>query len=91
MYYVVHFLFNLFRTTIHLGTHAHLVFDGKCMEPFKEMENMVAKEVLCMPNATSSTMTLLMSKTFLFRHLFNENGQSIVELLKGDKFNETLL
>jgi hypothetical protein len=91
MYYVVHFLFNLSRTTIHLGTHVHLVFDGKCMEAFKEMENMVAKEVLCMPNAMSSIMTLVVSKTFLFCHLFNEIGQGIVELLKGDKFNETLL
>jgi hypothetical protein len=84
-------MFNLSRAAIHLGIHAHLVYDGKCMEPFKEMENMVAKEVLHMPNAMSSTMTLVVNKTFMFCFLFNENGQGIVELLKGDKFNETLL
>ncbi len=91
LYCVVHFMFNLSRAAIHLGIHAHLVYDGKCMEPFKEMENMVAKEVLHMPNAMSSTMTLVVNKTFMFCFLFNENGQGIVELLKGDKFNETLL
>jgi hypothetical protein len=52
---------------------------------------MVAKEVLCMLNAMSSTMTLIVSKMFLFCHLFDENGQGIVELLKRDRFNETLL
>jgi len=72
---VVHFLFNISKIAIHLGTHVHFVSDGKCMEPLKEVKNMVAKEVLCMPNATSSTMTLVVSKTFLFCHLFNENGQ----------------
>ncbi len=91
MYYVIHFLFNLSRATIHCGTHTHLVSNGKCMEPFKEMENMVGKEVLRMLNVTSSMMTLVVNKKFLCRHLFNENVQGIIELLKGDKFNETFL
>ncbi len=52
---------------------------------------MVVKEVLCMPNVRSSVISLVVSKTFLFHHLFNEDGQGIVKLLKGDKLNETLL
>ncbi len=55
------------------------------------MKNMVAKEVLRMANVTSFVIALIVSKTFLSSHLFNENGQGTNELLKGDKFNETLL
>jgi len=32
-----------------------------------------------------------MSKAFLFHHLFNEDGKGLVELLKGEKLNQTLL
>jgi hypothetical protein len=34
---------------------------------------------------------LVVSNTFLSRHLFNEGGQFTIKLLKGGKFNETLL
>jgi hypothetical protein len=36
-------------------------------------------------------LNLVVSNTFLFRCYFNEAGQCIVKLLKGGKFNETLL
>jgi hypothetical protein len=55
------------------------------------MKNTVVKKVLCTPNATSSIISLVVNKTFLSDHLFNEDGQVIIELLKGDKLNETVL
>jgi hypothetical protein len=52
---------------------------------------MVIDKVCCTPTATFFTIALFMSKTFLSRHLFNEDGQGLVELLKGKKLNQTLL
>jgi hypothetical protein len=91
MYYVVHSLSDLSRATIHLGTHAHHVFEGKCNEYFKEMKIMVTKEVLCTPNSISFVISLAVSKTFLSHHLFNEDGEVHVELLKGEKLNQAML
>jgi len=66
MYYVVHSLSDLLKAAIHLGTHAHHVYEGKCNEYFEEMKIMVAKEVLCTPNSTSFVISLVVNKMFLF-------------------------
>ncbi len=52
---------------------------------------MVAEEVMRMPNATSFVISLAISKTLLSRHLFNEDGEVPMELLKGEKLNQTTL
>jgi hypothetical protein len=52
---------------------------------------MVVKKVLCTPIATSSVISLVVNKTFLFDHLFNEDGQGTIELLKGDKLIQAML
>jgi hypothetical protein len=52
---------------------------------------MVVDEVYHTPTATSLTISLSMSKIFLFHHLFNEDGKGPMELLKGEKLNQTLL
>ncbi len=43
----------------------------------------------CMPNSTSFAISLVVNKTFLY-HLFNENGEGPIELMKGEKFNQTM-
>jgi hypothetical protein len=91
MYYVVHKFPNLSRAMIHLGTHAHLVVDGKCRESFQGMKNMVVEEVCRTPIATTLVIVLTMNKTFLFCRLFNEDGEGHVELLKAEKLDQTLL
>jgi hypothetical protein len=91
MYYVVHKFPNLSRVTIHLGTHLHLFIEGMCRKFFQEMKNMVADEVCHMTIATSLTIVLFISKTFLSCHLFNEDEEGHVELFKGEKLNQTLL
>ncbi len=52
---------------------------------------MVAKEVLCMPNATSFTISLVANKRFLYHHLFNDYWEGPIEFFKGEKLNQTLL
>jgi hypothetical protein len=52
---------------------------------------MVANKVCCTPIATFLAIVLSTSKTFLFHHLFNKDGQGHVELLKGEKLNQMLL
>ncbi len=90
MYYV-HKFSNLSSTTIHLGTHPHLVTKGMCKEYVQEMENTIAYEVYCTLTTTSSTTVLSARKTFLFCHLFHGDGKGLVELLKGKKLNQKLL
>jgi len=55
------------------------------------MKNMVVKEVCCMPISTTLAITLSTSKMFFYRHLFNEDGEGPVEVLKGEKLDQTLL
>ncbi len=55
------------------------------------MKNMVADEVCHMPTTITSTIVLFTSKTFLSYHLFNEDGEGLVELFKGEKLNQILL
>jgi len=55
------------------------------------MKNMVVEEVCCMPISTTLAITLSTSKTFLSCHLFNEDGEGHVEVLKGEKLYQTLL
>jgi hypothetical protein len=43
-----------------------------------------------MRNSTSFAITLVVNKTFLYHHLFNENGEGPIELLKGEKFDQTM-
>jgi len=91
MCYVVHSLFDLSRATINLKTHAHPIYERKCTESLEKMKSMVAEEVLHMPNVTSFVISLATSKTFLSHHLFNEDGEVPMELLKGEKLNQAML
>ncbi len=52
---------------------------------------MVTYEVYHMPTTTFSYIVLSMNKSFLFHHLFNEDGESLMEFLEGEKLNQMLL
>ncbi len=52
---------------------------------------MVAGKVVRMPDATSFAISLAVSKMFLFHQVFNEDGESLMEFLKGEKVNQTML
>jgi len=91
MYYVVHSLFDLSKVAIHLSTYAHPIFEVKCRKAFEEMKKMVIEEVLRMPTTTSLAIALVVIRTFLSHHLFNEDGEGPMEFLKGEKLNQTML
>ncbi len=90
IYYVVHSSSDLSKVAIHLKTHEHLISEGKCIKAFKEMKSMVIEFFLHMPNVASSTISLAASTMFLFRHLFNEDGEVPMEVLKDGKLNQTM-
>jgi hypothetical protein len=50
---------------------------------------MVVDEVCHTPTTITSTIVLFMSKTFLFYHLSNEDGEGLVEFFEGEKLNQT--
>jgi hypothetical protein len=52
---------------------------------------MVVDEVYHTPTTTTSTITLFTNKTFFSHHLFNEDGQSPIELFKGETLDQMLL
>jgi len=52
---------------------------------------MVVDKVCCTLIATTLAITLFVSKTFLSRHLFNEDGKGPMELFKGEKLDQMLL
>jgi hypothetical protein len=61
------------------------------MESFQAMKNMVAEEVCPTPIVITSTIVLSMNKIFLSHHLFNKDGEGPMEVLKGEKLDQTLL
>jgi hypothetical protein len=54
------------------------------------MKNMVAKEVVRMPNVTFFAISLVVSKMFLFHHIFNEDGEVPMEFLNSE-LNQAML
>ncbi len=75
MYYVIHRLDTLSRATIHFNTHVYLIANDKCREALEKIKGLIKVEVFCTPNA----IALIANKTFLFHHLFNEDGEGLVE------------
>jgi hypothetical protein len=63
------------QTTIHLDTHDHFVVEGWSGEVFDQVKSLVQKEVPHTLEVTTLAITLATSKTFLFTHLLNEDGE----------------
>ncbi len=70
---------------IHLKVHKHLVVDGKCRESMDETKRLIIEEVNRMPDVKISTISLNASKTFLAKHLLDDNGNGIMEFLHGEQ------
>jgi hypothetical protein len=66
---------------IHLGTHDHLVVDGRCKEVINQVKALVHEKVSCTLSITSSTIALATSKMNLSQHLLNEDGEGRQTLL----------
>jgi len=51
---------------------------------------LVENEVCCTPSVKNSTTGFFMSKSFLSQHLFNEDGDDPIKLLKGEHLNKVM-
>jgi hypothetical protein len=49
---------------------------------------MVRKEVDQTPNTNAFAITLASNKTFLFKHLLNDDSEGPMELMKGKKIHK---
>jgi len=47
-------------------------------------------EVFHTPSTKTSTITMARSKTFLTKQLLNEDGEGLMEFLKGDKLHQVM-
>jgi hypothetical protein len=70
---------------INLGTHDHHVAEGMCRIVVEQIKALVQEEVSC-----KLAISLATSKTFLFKHLLNEDGDRPIEPLKGDKLHQMM-
>ncbi len=87
MYYIMHKQENLIWTTIHLGTHDHLVVEGHSRKVVDQVKSLVEGEVSYTMGVSALTIMLVASKTFLSKHFLNEDGGGLVEVLKGKKLH----
>ncbi len=83
-----HKLQSLTWTSIHFGMHIHLVAHGKCWKITCQIKDMVRKEVNQTPNTNAFVITLASNKTFLFKHLLNDDNEGHIELLKGKRLHK---
>lgn len=90
IYYVVHKQVNLIHAVIHLGTHGHRIINGRCRKVIQQVKLLVEEEVFCTPLATMLVIVLATSKTFLFEHQLNKDGDGPIELLQGNKFTQVM-
>jgi hypothetical protein len=75
---------------IQLGTHYHLVVNGRCKELVPQVKLLFHEEVLHSPSITNYKITLATSKIFMSMHLLYEDGDNPVELLQGDDLNKMM-
>jgi len=71
--------------TIHLGVHKHLVVDGKWKESMDKTKRLNTKEIDCTPVTKIFVNSLSAKKTFLAKHLLDDSGNGMVELLHSEQ------
>jgi len=57
---------------------------------FEQVKSLVEKEAFYTLGFTALAIALATSKTFLFEHLLNKDGQGLVEVHKGDKLCQVM-
>jgi hypothetical protein len=82
IYYVVHKLPKIIKTTIHFIIKHHVV-DDKCKESMDKTKRLIVEEVDHTPNVKISTISLVVNGTLLVTHLLDDSGDDIMELLNG--------
>jgi hypothetical protein len=82
---------NLIQVMIHLGTHDHLMVEGRCSEVVEQAKALLHEDVFHISSIISSTINVLVaSKMFMSQQLFNEDGDRLVKPLKGNKLCQVM-
>ncbi len=55
---------------------------------FNQVKSLIEGKAFRTLGVTMSTIALVVSKTFLSKHLLNEDGQGLVEVFKGEKLRQ---
>ncbi len=59
--------------------------DSKCRESMVKTKRLNTKEVGCTPDTKLFVMSLSANKTFLVKHLLDDSGDGMVELLHNEQ------
>ncbi len=73
IYYVVHRLQSMSKTTIHLGVHNHPIADGKCRVFIKETRRLITEEVDHTPDVKISSISFNARKSFFVSYLLDDS------------------
>jgi len=68
----------------------HPMVEGHSKKVLDQVKSMVEEEASRTLGATTSAIPLTTSKTFLLKHLLNEDGEGLVEVLKDDKLCQVM-
>jgi hypothetical protein len=61
-----------------------------CKDVLEEIKVLVEGQVSHTPKGKISTIILNASKAFLAHHLFNEDGEGLMEILQGEKLDKVI-
>jgi hypothetical protein len=64
--------------------------EGHSIEVFEQVKSLVKEETFCTLGAIMLAIALVVGRTFISEHLLNEDGQGLVEILKGDKLHQVM-
>jgi hypothetical protein len=81
---------SMSKATILFANQGHLVVVGMDRGSLQEIKALAQGEVFHTPNAKNFVIALATSKMYFVQHLFNEDGDGLVEHLKGDKFHKVM-
>jgi hypothetical protein len=70
--------------------HEHHVREGMCKESLEEIKLLVEGQVSHTLDDKIFAISLNVSKAFLAHHLFNDNGEGLVEILQGEKLDKVM-
>jgi hypothetical protein len=68
----------------------HLVVKGHSREIVVQVKSLVKEKMSHTPWATPSTIVLVASNFFLSKHLLNEDGKGLMEVLKGANLHQVM-
>jgi hypothetical protein len=82
IYYILPKNVLMFHAYIHFGLHNHPIAKGDYRESMEVVKKLIIDEVMWMPNTKISSIQLVVSKEFLSQHLFANDNDTFVLLIR---------